>query len=239
MGKSWFWRVSDWTLGNALRVAFRIKVTGREHIPREGPGIIASNHFSYADHFLFPAKSPRQIFYISKAQHFENPVQAWFFKGVGVIPLKRGASDQDAFNAALDVLKRGDLLGIFPEGTRSVDGKVHKGRTGVIRMALMTGAPIIPVGMTNTDVILPKGVHWPKFKKCVINVGEPMDLSQYKGMQDDREVCRKLADELMRRIAALAEREYVDEYTPVADYQKRQAQAAGGALPPGERGGQA
>ncbi|HWG91616.1 MAG TPA: lysophospholipid acyltransferase family protein [Candidatus Thermoplasmatota archaeon] len=236
MGKA-FYRVSYYTLGAALRAAFRIRMNGREHIPKTGPGIIASNHFSYADHFLTPAKVPRQIFYISKAQHFDHKVQGWLFKQWGVIPLKRGAGDQGAFNQALEILREGNLFGIFPEGTRSTDGKVHKGHTGVIRMALMTGAPIIPVGMTNSDVILPKNKSWPKFKKCVINVGEPWDLSQYKGRENDRELCRALTDELMRKIAALAGREYVDDYTPVADYQKKsgtpQAPPATPAAPEG------
>lgn len=230
MGKG-FYTFSYYTLGATLRGAFRIQMEGRENIPMKGPAILASNHFSYADHFLFPAKVPRQIFYISKAQHFDHKLQGWLFKQWGVIPLKRGAGDQGAFNQALEVLRRGDLFGIFPEGTRSTDGRVHKGHTGVIRMALMTGAPVIPVGMTNTDTILPKNESWPKFKRCVINVGKPMDLSGYQGMENDRDVCRKLTDELMREVARLAGREYVDEYTPVADYQKKQAHAGGGSAP--------
>src|ERR1051325_1884181 len=160
-----FYKACQHTIAPALRGLWRVHATGLHHVPGQGPAILASNHLSYTDHYFLPAVVPRQIFFISKAQHFEVPVQRWFVEQVGVIPLKRGEGDDEAFQRSLQILREGKLFGIYPEGTRSTDGKLHKGHTGVARLALMSGAPVIPVGMIGTDKVLPKGKSIPKLRK--------------------------------------------------------------------------
>jgi 1-acyl-sn-glycerol-3-phosphate acyltransferase len=223
-----FYKASHVTIGPLLRGLWRVKATGVENVPRTGPAILASNHLSYMDHYFLPAVVPRQIFFISKAQHFDVPVQRWLFEQWGVIPLKRGEGDNEAFARSLQLLSEGKLFGIYPEGTRSTDGRLHKGRTGVARLALMAKVPILPVGMVGTDKVLPKGRNVPKLRKVEAHIGKPLDFSQHFGMENDRKVTRDITDQVMLAIRDLSGQEYVHEYMQNPEYQARD----GAARPP-------
>jgi 1-acyl-sn-glycerol-3-phosphate acyltransferase len=221
-----FYKACQYTIAPALRGLWRVHATGVHHIPAKGPAILASNHLSYSDHYFLPAVVPRQIYFISKAQHFDVPVQRWFFEQVGVIPLRRGEGDNEAFTRSLQVLGEGNLFGIYPEGTRSTDGKLHKGRTGVARLALMAKVPVIPVGMVGTDKVLPKGKNMPKLHKVTIHIGAPMDFSQFYGMENDRKVCRDITDRIMHAIRDLSGQEYVHEYMQNPEYKPKEGESA-------------
>ncbi|HET6399252.1 MAG TPA: lysophospholipid acyltransferase family protein, partial [Candidatus Thermoplasmatota archaeon] len=189
---TWLWRSMHPIAMPLLRIGFRIKVTGKQHIPKKGAAILASNHLSALDHVVLPAVTSRPIVNISKAQHFDKPLKAWFFKHWSVIRLERGAGDQAAMDAARQALREGKLFCIYPEGTRSRDGKLHKGHTGVARLALEMRVPVIPVAMKGTFEAYPKGGKMKLFTPTAAIVGPPLDFSQYWGMQDDRATCRKV-----------------------------------------------
>jgi 1-acyl-sn-glycerol-3-phosphate acyltransferase len=209
---AWLWQVMrPWAIP-ILRVTFRIRVEGRKHIPRKGAAILASNHLSALDHIVLPAVTRRTIINISKAEHFDKPLKAWFFRNWGVIRLLRGSGDQAALDAARKALRAGNLFAIYPEGTRSMDGKLHKGHTGVARLALELQVPVIPVAMVGTFEAKPKGGKTKYFTKTAAIVGKPLDFSQYWGMHNDKAVCRKVTDEVMRALQQLSGQEYVDEY---------------------------
>ncbi|MHB8605776.1 MAG: lysophospholipid acyltransferase family protein [Thermoplasmatota archaeon] len=224
MGRG-FYTFSYYTLGSTIRGLWRVHADGVENVPMEGGAILASNHLSYADHYLMPCNVKRQVFFVSKAQHFDVPVQRWLFRQWGVIPLKRGDGDSEAYTTSLKVLTDGDLLCIYPEGTRSTDHRLYKGHTGVARLALEARVPIIPVGMMNSDEILPKGVSRPKMKKAFVKFGKPLAFPEFYGMQDDRKVTRDVTDRVMLAIRDLTGQEYVDAYAKVADYEKAKAAA--------------
>ncbi len=217
-----FYKASRATVGPLLRGLWRIHATGVHHVPTTGPAILASNHLSYTDHYFLPAVVPRQIFFISKAQHFDVPVQRWLFEQWGVIPLKRGEGDNEAYDRSLQLLGEGKLFGIYPEGTRSTDGKLHKGHTGIARLALHARVPIIPVGMVGTDKVLPKGKNVPNFHKVTVHIGAPIDVSQFYGMQDDRKVTHDVTDRVMHAIRDLSGQEYVPEYMRNPEYQAKE-----------------
>lgn len=200
------------TIGTTMRLLFRARAEGRKNVPKKGAAILASNHLSFLDHFIVGAVIRRQIYFISKQQHFDRPLRRFFFKRWGVIPLQRGEGDKEAFQASVDLLKAGNLYCIYPEGTRSLDGKLHKGHTGVARLAAITGAPVIPVAMRGTFKALPKGRSVPKLVKCGARFGKPLDFSHLKGKEHDREAMRQATDEVMRAIQALSGQEYVNEY---------------------------
>lgn len=208
-----FYHVSWVVAAPIFRTLWRMGVEGRKHVPKKGPAILASNHLSFLDHFILGSAIRRQIFYISKIQHFERPIRRRLFSAWGVIPLKRGAGDKEAFDKSAEVLQKGNLFAIYPEGTRSLDGKLHKGHTGVARLHLLTGAPIIPVAMIGTFEALPKGQSMPRFNRCRVKFGAPLDYTaQSKGKEGDRATLRWITDEVMAAIAALSGQEYVDEY---------------------------
>jgi 1-acyl-sn-glycerol-3-phosphate acyltransferase len=213
-----FYKACQYTIAPALRGLWRVHATGLHHIPEKGAAILASNHLSYTDHYFLPAVCKRQIFFISKAQHFDVPVQRWFFEQVGVIPLRRGEGDNEAMTRSLQLLGDGNLFGIYPEGTRSTDGKLHKGRTGVARLALQAKVPVIPVGMIGTEKVLPKGKSFPKLHKVTVHIGAPMDFSSFYGMENDRKVCREVTDRIMLGIRDLSGQEYVPEYMQNPEY---------------------
>ena len=222
MGET-FYRVSQVVLAAPIRGVFRVVAEGREHVPATGPVILASNHLSYLDHYVTGAVLDRQIYFISKAQHFDNAFQKWFFTNLGVIPLKRGEGDQVAFQRSLEVLREGKAFCIYPEGTRSTDGKLHRGRTGVARLALTTGAPVVPVACIDTEKVLPKGRNLPKLGIPVtVRFGPPLAFPQFGPSDaDDRKVTRDVTDEVMRSVQKLSGQEYVDEYHDNPDYGKR------------------
>lgn len=226
-----FYRFSQAVVSPPIRGAFRVTAEGVENVPKTGGVILASNHLSYLDHYVTGAVLDRQVFFISKAQHFDVPVQRWLFKQWGVIPLNRGEGDKEAFTRSLDTLREGRVFCIYPEGTRSMDGKLHKGRTGVARLALASGSPVVPVACVGTDVVLPKGKNWPKWGHPItVRFGAPLTFPAFgPAHADDRKVTRDVTDEIMRAIQKLSGQEYVDEYHDNPDYAKRAAAQAAAA----------
>jgi 1-acyl-sn-glycerol-3-phosphate acyltransferase len=215
-----YWLVKFVFLGPLLRLLYRPWVKGLENIPDDGPAILASDHLSFCDSFFLPLVVPRKVTFLAKAEYFTTPgikgfFSRMFFSGVGQVPIDR--SDSDAAKAALNtgvrVLSEGNLLGIYPEGTRSPDGRLYRGKTGVARMALESGAVVIPCAMINTDVIQPTGRLIPKLRpRPGVIMGKPMDFSRYEGMSGDRYVERSITDEIMYELMVLSGREYVDQY---------------------------
>ena len=198
-----------------LRVCYRIKVEGKENVPRTGPVILASNHRSFLDSIFIPLMVPRRVTFVAKAEYFDDPKTAWFFRGIGQIPIRRegGSASQRALDSAMGVLNGGGVFAIYPEGTRTRDGKLHRGHTGVARLALQSGAPVIPIGMIGTDEIQPVDAKLPRpFKKVTIRFGAPLDISHYEGRTDDRLALRGITDELMYEIGQLCGYEYSDTY---------------------------
>lgn len=216
------------TVGGPLKAAFRPWVEGIEHIPAEGPAILASNHLSFSDSFFLPAVLDRKVTFIAKAEYFTTPgvkgrLTAAFFKGLGQLPVDRSGArgaGEAAIKAGIEVLERGELFGLYPEGTRSPDGRLYRGRPGgLARVALATGAPVIPVAMIDTEKIQPPGKVMPKLMRPGIRIGEPLDFSRYQGMENDRFVLRALTDEVMYEIMKLSGQEYVDIYATAAKRQ--------------------
>jgi 1-acyl-sn-glycerol-3-phosphate acyltransferase len=215
----WYWLFKYILLGPILLVLGRPTIEGAEHIPANGSAILASNHQAVMDSFFLPLKSPRRITFLAKSEYFtgtglKGRFQRWFFSAVGQVPIDRTGADaaQDALNAGMKVLGDGKLLGIYPEGTRSPDGRLYKGKTGMARMALQSGVPVIPVAMIGTDKLNPIGSRLPRFAKIVIKVGEPIDFSRFNGMGGNRFVERAVTDEVMYKLMALSGQEYVDIY---------------------------
>ncbi|MFD7443887.1 lysophospholipid acyltransferase family protein [Streptomyces sp. NPDC059909] len=206
-------------LGPLLRLLFRPRIEGLEHIPADGAAIVAGNHLSFSDHFLMPAIIKRRITFLAKAEYFTGPglkgrLTAAFFRSAGQIPVDRSGKDagQAAIREGLGVLGKGELLGIYPEGTRSHDGRLYKGKVGVAVMAIKAQVPVVPCAMVGTFEIQPPGQVVPKIKRVTIRFGEPLDFSRYAGMENEKAVLRAVTDEIMYEILALSGQEYVDEY---------------------------
>jgi len=197
------YRISKFVAGPLLKVLFQLETRGLENIPEKGKAILASNHFSFLDHFILPVVVEREITFIAKSELFENPIWGFLLTQWGQISLNRGTGDNSAINQAIEVLESGNLFGIYPEGTRTRDGKLHGGHTGVARISLISGAPVIPVGMIGTYEILPRGAVKPNFGKAEISIGRPMDFSRYRGKENDRKIIRKITDEIMDEIGKL------------------------------------
>ncbi|MFD7745964.1 lysophospholipid acyltransferase family protein [Streptomyces sp. NPDC059698] len=206
-------------LGPVLRLLFRPRIEGLENIPEDGAAIVAGNHLSFSDHFLMPAILKRRITFLAKAEYFTGPgikgrLTAAFFRSAGQIPVDRSGKDagQAAIREGLGVLGRGELLGIYPEGTRSHDGRLYKGKVGVAVMAITAGVPVVPCAMVGTFEIQPPGQVVPKIKRVAIRFGEPLDFSRYAGMENQKAAIRAVTDEIMYAILELSGQEYVDEY---------------------------
>jgi 1-acyl-sn-glycerol-3-phosphate acyltransferase len=218
-------------LGPLLKLMFRPRIEGLEHVPETGAAIIAGNHLSFSDHFLMPAVLKRRITFLAKKEYFTGPglkgrLTAFFFRSVGQIPVDRTGKEagQAAIREGLGVLGRGELLGIYPEGTRSHDGRLYKGKVGVAVMALKAGVPVIPCAMIGTFEAQPPGRVIPRIHPIVIRFGEPLDFSRYEGMENEKAILRAVTDEIMYAILNLSGQEYVDEYAAVA--KQRDAAAA-------------
>jgi 1-acyl-sn-glycerol-3-phosphate acyltransferase len=210
-------------LGPPLQVLYRPHVEGIEHIPSEGPAILASNHLSFSDSIFLPLVVDRKITFLAKAEYFNSPgVKGWltkqFMESVGQVPIDRtgGRASMAAIDTGVRVLREGHLLGVYPEGTRSPDGRLYRGRTGPARMALAAPAPVIPVAMIGTDKIQPTGQRVPNLHPLEIRIGTPLDFSRYAGMEDDRYVLRSMTDEIMYALMELSGQEYVDIYASTA-----------------------
>src|SRR4051794_31020617 len=198
-----------------LRFFFQVRVEGVEHLPDDGPAILASNHVSFCDSIFLPMVLKRRITFVAKAEYFEDPKTAWFFRSVGQIPIKRtgGSASQGALEAAADVLAGGGLFGIYPEGTRSPDGRLYRGHTGVARLALQRGAPILPVAMVGTREAQPIGQAMPNvFRPITIRIGRPLTFDHVKDRADDPMVLRQVTDEVMFELRSLSGQEYVNAY---------------------------
>ena len=214
-----FYWVVKAILGPFLALIFRPWAEGIDNVPREGPAIIASNHLSFADHFFGPLPLPRKVTFLAKSEYFtgrglKGLLKKAFFSGVGGIPLDRagGRASERAINTGLRVLAQGKLLGIYPEGTRTPDGRLYRGKTGVARLALESGAPVIPCAMLGTFDLMPSGKFIPRLRyRPGVRFGKPLDFSRYAGLESDRLVLRAVTDEIMYKIMALASQEYVDE----------------------------
>ncbi|MET7322266.1 lysophospholipid acyltransferase family protein [Streptomyces sp. NPDC005549] len=218
-------------LGPLLRVVFRPRIEGLDHVPGSGAAIIAGNHLSFSDHFLMPAVLKRRITFLAKAEYFTGPglkgrLTAFFFRSAGQIPVDRSGKEagQAAIREGLGVLDRGELLGIYPEGTRSHDGRLYKGKVGVAVMALRAGVPVVPCAMIGTFEAQPPGRKIPKLHPVVIRFGEPLDFSRYAGMEGEKAVLRAVTDEIVYAILSLSGQEYVDRYA--ADVKAEEARKA-------------
>jgi 1-acyl-sn-glycerol-3-phosphate acyltransferase len=215
-----FYWVVKAILGPFLRVVFRPWADGIDNVPREGPAIIASNHLSFSDHFFAPLPLPRKVVFLAKSEYFtgrglKGLVSKAFFSGVGQIPVDRsgGAASERALRTGLRVLAQGDLLGIYPEGTRTPDGRLYRGKTGVARLALEGRAPVVPCAMIGGFEFQPPGKIRPRLRiRPGVRFGKPLDFSRYYGMEQDRVVLRAVTDEVMYAIMKLSGQEYVDQY---------------------------
>jgi 1-acyl-sn-glycerol-3-phosphate acyltransferase len=226
-----YWLMKRIFVGPFLRLLFRPWATGLEHIPAEGPAIVASNHLSFSDSFFLPLLVPRRITFLAKSDYFtgrglRGRLTARFFRGVGQLPVDRsgGKASEAALRAGLKVLRSGSLLGVYPEGTRSPDGRLYRGKTGVARMALEARVPVIPVAMIDTDKAQPPGQAIPSIRPVGMHIGRPLDFSRYYGMECDRFVLRSITDEIMYELMELSGQEYVDVYA--ASMKERLARAA-------------
>jgi 1-acyl-sn-glycerol-3-phosphate acyltransferase len=198
-----------------FRVGWRIHLRGAENLPADGAAILCPNHTSVIDSFLLPSVLPRRITFVGKAEYLDDWKTKHLFPALGMIPIDRkgGDSSTRALDAAAAVLGRGELFGIYPEGTRSRDGRLRKGHTGPARLALRTGAPLVPIGIIGTREIQPPGASAPRpFRPCEIRIGRPIDPHIHADGGDARLVLRQLTDELMYEIRTLSGQEYIDEY---------------------------
>jgi 1-acyl-sn-glycerol-3-phosphate acyltransferase len=218
-----YWFLKWIAIGPWLKLVFRPHVEGAENVPATGPAILASNHLSYADWLFMPLTLPRRVTFVAKAEYFTTPgIKGWFqkkfFSGSGQVPIDRSGADAaaGALLAAKRILAQGELFGIYPEGTRSHDGRLYRGKTGVARLALETGVPVIPVAVLGTDVVAPPGRKFGTFTRPGVRFGKPLDFSRYEGMENDRYILRAITDEIMYELMELSGQEYVDIYAAKA-----------------------
>ena len=198
-----------------IRLVVRVRVEGRANVPRRGAVILASNHRSFLDSVFIPIVVRRRVTFVAKAEYFDDPKTAWFFRSCGQIPIRRegGSASERALASAGEVLGAGRVFAIYPEGTRTRDGLSHRGHTGVARLALRCNVPIVPVGLIGTDEVQPVDARMPKlFRGVTIRFGEPIDPSRYAGRERDHLALRALTDEVMYEICQLSGYEYVDTY---------------------------
>ncbi|MGR0320473.1 lysophospholipid acyltransferase family protein [Agromyces sp. ZXT2-3] len=214
-----YWIMKHIVVGPLLLSIFRPWVVGLERVPKDGPVILASNHLSFIDSIFLPLIVDRPVVFLAKSEYFTGKgLKGWatrvFFQAAGQLPIDRsgGKASEASLNTGLRVLGEGRILGIYPEGTRSPDGKLYRGRTGVARMVLEAGVPVVPVAMIGTAEIMPIGTRLPKVRRVGIVFGEPLDFSRFHGMEGDRFVLRSVTDELVYDLRALSDQEYVDVY---------------------------
>ncbi len=219
------------TLPPLVNSYLRLQLEGIERIPERSAAILASNHLSFIDSVVLPINVPRPVYFLGKADYWDSWRTRWFFQGTGVVPVHRGGGEQGeaSLRTGVEILSRGDLLGIYPEGTRSPDGRLYRGKTGPVRLSLRTGVPILPVAMIGVFEILPPGSKFPNLKGRVgVRIGKPLDFSRYAGKVDDRFVLRSATDELMYELMLLSGQEYVDAYA--AEVKSGEVSVASGEL---------
>lgn len=216
--------LKDWIVTPVINAVFRPEVEGAHHVPSQGAAILASNHLSAADHIFMPIAVQRQIYFLAKSDYFtgrslKGRAVAAFFRAINQIPMDRSGGRKSAasLSAGGRKLAEGELLGIYPEGTRSHDGRLYRAKIGVARLVMESGAAVIPIAMINTDVVQPLGTPFPapwrqKGKRVKTIFGEPLDFSEYKGRTGDRVAAREISDRITQAIQELSQQEYVDTY---------------------------
>lgn len=214
-----YWVLKKIFLGPVLKVLFRPWTKGLDNLPVEGPAVLASNHLSFSDSIFMPLMVPRPVVFLAKSDYFtgrglKGRLTAAFFKLTNQLPMDRsgGAASAGSLQTGVEVLNGGGLLGIYPEGTRSPDGRLYRGKVGVAKLILTANVPVIPVAMIGTDKVQPIGRRMPTIRRLGVIFGEPMDFSRYQGMADDRFVQRSVTDEIMYELMRLSGQEYVDSY---------------------------
>ena len=215
----WYWLFKYVFMGPLLSLLGRPKVEGLDYVPNSGAAILASNHLAVADSFYLPLVVRRRITFLAKAEYFTGTglkgwFTRWFYTAAGQVPIDRSDADaaQNALDTAERLLNEGRLLGMYPEGTRSPDGRLYKGKTGLARLALQTGVPVIPVAMIGTDVVNPPGSTMWRFARVQVKFGRPMDFSRFEGLAGNRFIERAVIDEVMYELMRLSGQEYVDLY---------------------------
>lgn len=239
----WYWIFKYILVGPLLHLVGRPRIEGAENIPKKGAAILASNHLAVADSLFLPLMVRRRITFLAKSEYFTTPgfkgrLLKFFYAGSGQVPIDRsgGEASQAALNTAKRLLAEGKLLGLYPEGTRSPDGRLFKGKTGLARMALETGAPVIPVAMVGTEKVNPPGSKMWRPAKVVVRVGKPLDFSRFEGLRGSRFVERSVTDEVLYELMKLSGQEYVDVYAAAYKDAKSKKKAAPG---PGSAAGSA
>jgi 1-acyl-sn-glycerol-3-phosphate acyltransferase len=214
-----YWFMKNLVAGPIIKTVFRPWISGVENIPKTGGVILASNHLSFIDSIFLPLLIDRRIYFLAKSDYFTGRgLRGWavksFLLGTGMLPIDRsgGKASEASLNTGLGVLVKGDVLGIYPEGTRSPDGKMYRGRTGVARMILEAHVPVVPVAMIDTEKVMPIGTKIPKVRRIGVIFGEPLDFSRFEGMEGDRFILRSITDEIMYELSRISGQEYVDVY---------------------------
>ncbi len=214
-----YWLMKRVVFGPLLKLVYRPWIRGAGHVPASGAAILASNHQAVIDSFFLAAMLDRRLVFIGKQEYFTGSgitgrLGSGVMRGVGTIPVDRGGGrgSEAALATGLRQLREGGLFGIYPEGTRSPDGRLYRGKTGVARLALESGAPVIPIAMVGTADAQPIGRRIPKIMRIGVVVGEPLDFTRYRGMENDRFILRAVTDEIMYAIMSLSGQEYVDVY---------------------------
>lgn len=214
-----YWFLKHFVVGPPVRLIFRPWIHGKENVPEEGAAILASNHLSFSDSILLPLMVDRRITFPAKQEYFTGTgVRGWltrqFFTVTGQIPIDRsgGQASLDALEKGLEVLRDGELFGIYPEGTRSPDGRLYRGKTGMARLAVAADVPIIPCAMIDTDKAQPTGQKIPNVVRVGVRIGHPIHHPELAGQTDNHEALRMITDEVMRELQRLSGQEYVDEY---------------------------
>lgn len=217
-----YWVMKRIFLGPLLKMLFRPWVKGLDNVPQDGAAILASNHLSFSDSIFMPVMVPRRVSFLAKSEYFtgtglKGRLTAMFFRLTNQLPMDRsgGAASELSLQAGRDVLAAGGLLGIYPEGTRSPDAKLYRGKVGVAKLALQTRVPVVPVAMIGTEKVQPIGKRLPNIRRIGIIFGQPLDFSRYYGQEEDHAVQRAATDEIMYELMRLSGQEYVDEYAAV------------------------
>ena len=188
------------------------EIHGLKNLPKKKGFVVAPNHASYADHLIISTiilnHYNEKLHFLAKKEHFQDPFQKVWHKHVGAIPIDRESSGEEALKIAIQCLKKGKIIGIYPEGTRTLTGKLQRAKTGVARLALKAKVPVVPIGIIGTFEILPKGKNIPRFKRAIVNIGKPMFFNEYYGKENNKKVLRLVTTKIMKEIAKLAKQEY-------------------------------